>query len=176
MVGALYEGEGRAFTFMLPDEPAVPVPLETVCMSQDEWQTFLRQVDLLETEVTVRSADGTVGKAIVRKSQRQVDQVVQWTVFRRDSYACRYCGADKVPLTVDHLVLWEDGGPSTVENMVTACRKCNKVRGSVPYADWLRHPYYVDKAVRLPASVRDANVAVADTLGKIPVVKNVRSR
>ena len=58
-------------------------------------------------------------KAVIRKCQRNIEQGVSWNVFRRDGYACRYCGNKEVPLTVDHLVLWEESGPSTEANLVS---------------------------------------------------------
>jgi 5-methylcytosine-specific restriction endonuclease McrA len=145
MVGAVYaDGNGNGFYFPFPsvrDEGKDPVCVE---MTHDDWKALLRQADHVETEVLAQHKDGELYKAIARKSQRQVDSQVQWNVYRRDNFMCRYCGTEKMPLTVDHLVRWEDGGPTIEENLVAACRKCNKVRGDTAYAAWLRHPYYVE--------------------------------
>lgn len=177
MAGAVYAGEGRLFLAMLPEErgqllrdvlfenDAGVLDVQTLDMDQDDWTRFLRQTDLLETEVQV---SGTVGKAIVRKSQRQISQGTSWVVYKRDGYRCRYCAADDVPLTVDHLVLWEEGGPSTKENLVSACRRCNKTRGNTQYADWLEHPYYRNVSRKLTPATREANRALVSTLGTIP--------
>ncbi len=97
-------------------------------------------------------------------------------MFKRDGYACRYCGRDDVPLTVDHLVCWESGGPSTEANLVSACRKCNKIRGNTPYADWLSHEYYVRSARGLSKAVQEANAAVSGTLGSIQLKIHVHTR
>lgn len=175
MVGALYQGKGQAFIAMFPEEAAAP-GASIVAMDNDDWQKLLRQADLLEREVEVNEADGSVRKAILRKSQRQIDQGVSWAVFRRDGYACRYCGRNDVPLTVDHLVLWEERGPSTEENLVSACRKCNKVRGVMQYATWLQFPYYLQASRRLTETQRATNEALVATLDSIPRVHRQRSR
>lgn len=195
MAGAVYVGEGKAYLVFFPDEQLemlngkdtfLQAPgnkdldsmlrLEVLSMNQEEWQVFLRQTDLLETEVLARAADGTIEKAIIRKSQRQIEQGVSWRVFKRDGYACRYCANDDTPLTVDHLVTWESGGPSTVENLVAACRKCNKTRGDLSYPAWLKHAYYQKVSVNLPEAVQLANVRLIDTLDQIPRLVHKRSR
>ena len=58
----------------------------------EDWKKVLRQTDLLETEVLALSEDGKLTKAILRKSQRQIEARISWNVFRRDGYRCRYCG------------------------------------------------------------------------------------
>jgi len=195
MVGAIYEGEGEMILVFLPDyhaevlssdtPEALPdcridrvggTPVHSLNMSLAEWEQFLRQTDVMETEILAKAKDGTLVKALARKSQRQIDQVVSWKVFKRDGYRCRYCGNDDVPLTVDHLVRWEEGGPSIEANLLTADKKCNRIRGNMSYADWLKHPAYRDTSRRLKPEVRAANEALVATLDKIPRVVHVKSR
>lgn len=47
-------------------------------------------------------------------------------VLIRDDYTCQYCGlrGEKL-MTVDHVVPKSRGGPSTWENLVCACMRCN---------------------------------------------------
>lgn len=174
MAGAVYNGEGRTILCLFPGEKVEKV--EVMEMTSDEWKTFIRQTDLLETEIIEHSKDGTTTKAIVRKSQRQIDTVVQWKVFRRDGYTCRYCGADDVPLTVDHLVTWETGGPTVEENLLTCCKADNKTRGRLSYAEWLEHPYYKKVSARLTEVERERNRKLLDTLPGIPRIQSKRSR
>jgi len=121
-------------------------------------------------------------KAVVRKCQRNIDQVVSWNVFGRDNFACRYCGrshddnGNRVPLTVDHLVLWENGGPSTESNLASSCKKCNKTRGNTEYADWLNHHYYKRVAENLTQAQRQANIDLLSTLANIELVINIRTK
>jgi hypothetical protein len=136
-------------------------------MSLDEWKLFLRQTDILETEILARSSNGELAKAILRKSQRQIDQGVSWRVFKRAGFRCEYCGNDGVPLTVDHLICWESGGPSIEENMASACRKCNKMRGNTDYAAWLKHPYYL----KVSKSISHAQSALNES--RVDLIKGI---
>ena len=188
MVGAIYAGEGDIFICMFPedrylipkgyeDKGSVPIlGLSTLDMDSEDWKTFLRQTDLLETEILVKAADGTLTKAIARKSQRQIDQTVSWNVYRRDKYTCRYCGRKDVPLTVDHLVRWEEGGPSIEENLLSSCKSCNRTRGNMSYGDWMRSPAYRKISEKLDWEINRANHEIEDTLAKIPRVAHIKSR
>ena len=176
LVGGIWAGAGQEYLCYFPDYGAQYAPVD-LPLTPAEWELLLKQSDQVETTVTRRAADGTPVKAILRKCQRNIELGVSWEVYRRDHYACRYCGNAEVPLTVDHLVLWEEGGPSTVANLVSACRKCNKTRGRTPYRDWLHHPYYRDVASpKLTPAQRLANAALLDGLDAIPRLAHVRSR
>lgn len=186
MVGALYSGEGKLFLTLFPDEVGEvstgatfqgqgqesSIEVVALNMGLDDWTRFLQQTDLLETEIFTRSSDGKLAKVIARKSQRQISQGVSWAVYKRDGYKCRYCFADDVPLTVDHLVLWEEQGPSTEANLVAACRRCNKTRGRTQYAEWLQHPHYQKVSRNLDEKTRHANLALVGTLEAIPRLKH----
>jgi len=56
-------------------------------------------------------------------------------IFRRDNYTCQYCGAQDVPLTVDHIIPKVLGGSETWENLVTACIDCNNKKGDRALAE-----------------------------------------
>ena len=176
LVGGVWAGNGNTLVCLYPEFGEQEGDVHVLSLTTEEWQQLLRQSDTMETEVLAKAEDGKLYKAIARKSQRNIDQGVSWNVFRRDAYACRYCGSDQVPLTVDHLVLWEDGGPSTEANLLAACRKCNKKRGNMQYADWLKHPHYLKVSKNLTPEVRAANEAIIGTLESIPRVIKVRKR
>jgi len=146
-------------------------------MDLSDWQKFIRQSDLLETEVLAKAKDSKLTKAILRKSARQIDQRVAWKVYKRDNYTCRYCGATGLPLTVDHLVLWEEGGPTTENNLFTTCKKCNKTRGNTPYNEWLEDERYLVKACSgVKPSVFKLNKEKLKELDSIPRVYHIKSR
>lgn len=168
--GVVYGSVDELYLCLLPEEaPADPErPVHVLQLSHEDWKAVIRQTDLLETEVLAQAEDGQLLKAILRKSTRQIEQGLSWNVYRRDGYRCRYCGNDKVPLTVDHLVLWEDGGPSIEANLVACCRKCNKARGRMQYGEWLQSPFYSRMKQRLPISIQEANEALLATLDAIP--------
>ncbi len=50
-------------------------------------------------------------------------------ILRRDNYKCAYCGRSDIMLTVDHIVPKARGGNDSWENLITACTKCNNIKG-----------------------------------------------
>lgn len=169
LVGVIFADDYWSYLCMLPDQKAPNSgQIEDLEMTLEEWKTFLRQLDFQETEILTKAPNGDIVKALVRKTQRTIEQRVSWAVFKRDGYHCRYCGRDGLPLTVDHLVLWEEGGPSIEENLVAACRKCNSTRGRTQYAEWLKSSYYEEVSRNLPIAIVDKNDALVATLDKIP--------
>lgn len=187
LVGAIYAGEDTAIAVMVPGEAlktteagGVKVTgLHFLEMSHVEWKTFLRQTDLVEVEALVEDSENkSIAKAIIRKTARVIDQLTSWKVYRRDGFMCRYCGkaGGEVALTVDHVVTWEDGGPSTENNLVTACKKCNKTRGNMSYEQWLQDPYYQGVSKGLIIKALEDNINLVATLGKIERRPHKRSR
>lgn len=170
LIGGVWAGKGGTYVVVFPEFGEHEGDVHVLHPTTEEFQALIRQSDLVETEVLAKAKDGKLYKAVARKCQRTVEQGVSWNVFRRDGYQCRYCGANEVPLTVDHLVLWEEGGPQTEENLVAACRKCNKTRGNMQYADWLEHPYYLKVSQRIAPKIRAANAALVNKLDAIPRV------
>lgn len=57
-------------------------------------------------------------------------------VLVRDGHSCAYCG--KYANTIDHIIPRKDGGASTYENCVAACRACNNKKGhkSLKQMNW----------------------------------------
>jgi hypothetical protein len=175
MTGAVYVGNGESLVVYFPGaEPEHE--LQHMEMSVADWEALLKQTDLIDVEATMRAEDGTLVKAMLRKSARAAEAAVSWKCFKRDGYACRYCANDDTVLTVDHLVTWETGGPWIMANLLTACKKCNRVRGRLSYAEWLRHSYYLAHSKKLTPEVRAANEALVATLAAIPLVKHIKSR
>ncbi|MFB6259575.1 MAG: HNH endonuclease [Thiohalorhabdaceae bacterium] len=53
-------------------------------------------------------------------------------LYRRDDWTCLYCGGrfDRRELSRDHVQPLSRGGLDRWENVATACRRCNRVKGS----------------------------------------------
>lgn|SRR5690606_3843634 len=49
-------------------------------------------------------------------------------IFKRDQGTCQYCGA-REHLTLDHVIPKSKGGKSHWDNLVTACQRCNSIKG-----------------------------------------------
>lgn len=166
LVGAIYAGEGAAHLCVLPSESLEGLRLTVLEMDADGWDAFLRQTD-------VGFVEGP-GKALIRKSQRVIDNHARWAAFRRDRFTCRYCGAADRPLTVDHVDLWEDGGASVLANFVTACSPCNRARGRTPYAEWLVSNEYRSRAKGLDFSVMQMNLSLLAHLPGLAALRQER--
>ena len=68
---------------------------------------------------------------------RSSDAKRMWreSIKARDGYACTYCGSTD-NLTIDHVRPQCRGGATTASNCVTACRRCNQLKGSMDLADF----------------------------------------
>lgn len=174
MSGTVFSDGNKSYVCLFPGETSHDVT-NFITMDIEDWKNLIRQTDLMETEILAKTSDGNLAKIIYRKSQRQIDQAISWKVFKRDEYKCQYCGADNVPLTVDHLICWEEGGPSIEANLLTACKKCNKIRSNKSYAEWLQHPRYLETKKKLSPKIQQRNEDILTTLDKIPR-QHVRSR
>jgi len=54
---------------------------------------------------------------------------------------CAYCGAENVPLEIDHIHPRSKGGSDRVSNLTLACRPCNQRKGNLPVEQFLaKHP------------------------------------
>jgi len=169
-VGCIMEGAGRVLLVPFPDqdaEPLMEITPELLRVGNDEWAALFAQTDSGD----VRTPAGV----ILRKGQRQIDSNVSWRVYERDDFRCRYCGSRK-PLTVDHIDLWEDGGATVAENLLTTCRHCNKLRGNRDYDEWIESNDYKRRLSRLSAEVQAANAAIVATLPHLRTLRVTTQR
>lgn len=67
-------------------------------------------------------------KHMVKRPRPQV-HLSNREVFHRDDYICQYCGKSSQSLTVDHVTPRHLGGKHIWENVVTACQRCNHLKG-----------------------------------------------
>lgn len=51
-------------------------------------------------------------------------------VFFRDDWRCGYCGTREGPHEIDHMTPLSRGGSNHDDNLVLACRKCNRSKGT----------------------------------------------
>ncbi|MFQ6102835.1 MAG: HNH endonuclease [Candidatus Glassbacteria bacterium] len=50
-------------------------------------------------------------------------------ILKRDNFTCQYCGKRHEVLTTDHVIPKSQGGSESWSNLVTACIKCNNLKG-----------------------------------------------
>ena len=188
LAGAIYTGQGKTMLVPFPGmtihvdavtysfvsvtngSPSVTIDwdISVLRMTGAEWERFLHQSDVLD----VRGP----AKAILRKSQRQIDNRIAWEVFRRDGFLCRYCGRQE-PLTVDHVIVWEAGGATVADNLISSCGKCNRTRGTMDYDVWIDSSEYSRVSRALTEQQRTRNRAVVAKLEELKsIVVKPRSR
>lgn len=71
-------------------------------------------------------------KSYVRPRKYQRIRFCRDNIYLRDEFTCQYC-TDRVPLkdlTLDHVLPLAQNGPTSWDNVVTACRSCNQKKGN----------------------------------------------
>ena len=63
---------------------------------------------------------------------------IRKVVFERDNYICQYCGKRGGILEVDHSIPFSKGGSDSYDNLVTACRKCNRQKRDKSKEDFVK--------------------------------------
>lgn len=51
---------------------------------------------------------------------------------------CAYCGAQNIPLQIEHILCRARGGSNRVSNLTLACQPCNDKKGTRPVQDFLK--------------------------------------
>lgn len=87
---------------------------------------LVRTVTAVAAFLTARLAGGR-GSVSRRKP---IDPDLRWAVFRRDGYACLYCGSES-NLSIDHVFPVSRGGDNHPDNLQTLCRDCNSRKGAL---------------------------------------------
>jgi 5-methylcytosine-specific restriction endonuclease McrA len=63
--------------------------------------------------------------------KKEIVRFSRINIFLRDHHICQYCGESfpKNQLTLDHVIPIVQGGKKCWENIVTACKPCNQLKG-----------------------------------------------
>lgn len=134
--GVVIGGSGAQAVLMLPGNSlfegkcAPPV----LNLSPEEWSEWLRISD--DPQVLV---GGSLEKAFHRKLRYDISGAVQQKIWVADGCLCMYCGKPmgKVQLTIDHFWPLEMGGANSESNYLSACKNCNKDKGSMDPKVWI---------------------------------------
>lgn len=67
------------------------------------------------------------------KKRKGLSKRTRFEVFKRDGFACQYCGAHppSVLLHADHITAVANDGDNEMDNLVTACEACNLGKGAI---------------------------------------------
>ena len=60
------------------------------------------------------------------RGPREISPEMRARVLNRDQSICRYCGRRAQTLDIDHVIPVCQGGDSGLDNLVTACQRCNR--------------------------------------------------
>lgn len=155
---------------LAPDyQPVNFLPLSTI-----GWETavklyFLDKVQVLEwyddwiihsAKMEMRVPAVVVIKNNMRRRRPGPMRFSRHNLFLRDLFTCQYCNdtfASK-DLTIDHVRPFSQGGKTSWDNCVTACKSCNSRKGSKLWKP-LRQPAHPDYW-RLVNSVKQTAVQV----------------
>lgn len=76
--------------------------------------------------------DRKIWNSICRVERGKVSNKMRFSIFARDGYRCRICGASGkfARLEIDHIIPIAKGGRSTYNNLQTLCHSCNTKKGS----------------------------------------------
>jgi 5-methylcytosine-specific restriction endonuclease McrA len=110
-------------------------PLAIVTLKRAMRLLTTRKAEVVEAgTVLIRSARDQIAAPLVVRLLRYAQtrrmrrpQVSRTLVLLRDGETCQYCGCrpGRAELTLDHIVPRAQGGATSWENVVTACRPCN---------------------------------------------------
>jgi len=123
-----------------------------VSPSPEEWSEILRRSD----DPVFYGED----KAWHRKARYVISGFTQQRTWVRDGYRCMFCGRKMgdVQLSVDHFIPLELGGANDTSNYISACRRCNRDKGSAyPMIFCEMNGYDYDGLVRYLAGEIDAS-------------------
>lgn len=113
-------------------------PLAVVTLKRAMRLLTTHKAEVVETSAALlRSARDTIATPLVvhllryaytRRMRRP--QISRALVLIRDGETCQYCGGrpGRAELTLDHIIPRAQGGLTTWENVVAACRGCNAAK------------------------------------------------
>lgn len=104
-----------------------------------------------------------MGKRI--KIRLRISKELRLAVFRRDRFICGYCKDvfKSKNLEPDHIIpVKPHGGKTTIKNLVTACKKCNRHK-----------KHRLPRERNAPKLERHAGKVVAKTTLRSPILRSV---
>lgn len=148
-------------------------PLSELPLSGIPWQLAIKlmameKITVLETyenwEVHSPSVTLQVPSVAMTTDYVKFSREVKFNrnnIFLRDNFVCQYCNNDFKPLllSLDHVTPRSKGGKTNWKNIITACKKCNSLRGDNEKIRPLKVPnkpnYYelVAKRKKLPIRI-----------------------
>jgi 5-methylcytosine-specific restriction endonuclease McrA len=116
--------EGHAHVVMSDDDGAFQT------FSFNQWRDFSARAPQAETIATVSFKIRVPRVILLVMFDRMPKKEVKFTrhnIFERDRNTCQYCGQifERKDLNLDHVIPRDRGGPTSWENIVCSCIRCN---------------------------------------------------
>lgn len=94
-----------------------------------------------------------LNKEFIERKRAYSTNVKAWKlltkiIFQRDNFTCQYCGKIGGKLECDHIVPFSQGGSDEIENLITACQKCNRSKrdkNADTFKEWLKKQNHHEK-------------------------------
>lgn len=101
--------------------------VEIVTLNPEQWRDLLAD------------SDSQLDHAWTKKAERAVTALTKQAVWRRDDFRCVYCrkGMGLTVLTIDHFVPESLGGGNEFNNLVSCCKRCNRIKADSHPSEWL---------------------------------------
>ena len=147
------------------DESSIPLDLATVnrrlrlSSTDDE-----RALNAVLTDFFERTNEGYVQKRIqaeinawnnrgwfphnpsIERTRLPIDEwkETRIRIFIRDDFTCGYCGTRGGALECDHKNPVSLGGSNDDDNLITACKPCNRKKCAMPFDAWIEYMRHVN--------------------------------
>lgn len=112
--------------------------------------------------------------------RKPIGKSLRFKVFKRDSFACQYCGATPpaAVLEIDHIHPVSKGGENGIDNLITACFDCNRGKSaglltSIPQSLTDKAELLAEKMAQLKAFERSIRAKRKREEGLIDEVEQV---
>jgi len=102
------------------------------------------------------------------------EENIKMYVRKRDRYTCQYCGeVSPQRLEVDHIIPRSRGGPTTPDNLVASCHRCNQEKGNQTAEEYGRPEVHerVKRSLKAAAHTQAGKTATLEHLGQIAPVQ-----
>jgi len=152
--------------------PISSLPLHTVDWKEAVILVYMGKCKVLDSyeDLTISSAHTAyrVPSVLVNSRYVRPKRKVEFSrnnIFLRDDYKCQYCGKNfsAIGLTFDHYVPRAEGGKTNWGNIITACRKCNHIKGTQNRRRWkARRAPYIPDFYELEGKAKKRTITIPD--------------
>lgn len=87
-------------------------------------------IDRLNDKSNNRFNDEAVWKSIVSVERARLSNKMRFAIYKRDNNRCIKCGSS-INLEIDHIIPIAKGGKTTMDNLQTLCKDCNKNKSDI---------------------------------------------